>query len=129
VNHPSSVSKQLKSLNVSGYGGYIPLSSDPELGRGIYKICLDGCTLKIFERGAAIKSDEKRFSVLYSDISKITSHLSAPVFSKASETRNVNISMPLEIHLSEGVLVLEVKLLIYSRLLIVLNDMLQSYKK
>jgi len=129
VSHPSSVSKQLKSLNVSGYGGYIPLSSDPELGQGVYEIYLDGCALKIFEKGAAIKSDEKNVSILYSDILKFTSHLSAAVFSKASANQNVHISMPLEIHLSESVVVLEVQLQIYSRVLIVLNDMWRGDKK
>ena len=129
MSHPKSVSKHLKSLNVSGCGSYVPLIGDPELGRGIYKIDLDGCTLKIFEKGVVIKFEGKNISVLYSDILKITSHLSAAVFSQASATQNVNISIPLEIHLSEGVVVFEVHLLIYSRVLIILNDMWRSLKK
>ncbi|WP_157696377.1 hypothetical protein [Pseudomonas asplenii] len=129
MSHPNSVSKHLKSLNVSGYGGYIPLSSDPELGQGVYEIYLDGCTLKFFEKGVAIKFEEKNVGVLYSDILKIASHLSAAVFSQASASQNVNISIPLEIHLSKGAVVFEVQLLIYSRVLIVLNDMWRSYKK
>ena len=115
---------------MSGCGGYIPLSSDPELGQGVYEIYLDGCTLRIFEKGVAINFEEKKdVGVLYSDILKITSHLSAQVFSQASANQNVNISIPLEIHLSEGVVVLEVQLLIYSRVLIVLNDMWRGYEK
>ncbi|WP_294738393.1 hypothetical protein [uncultured Pseudomonas sp.] len=130
MSHPNSVSKHLRSLNVSGCGGYIPLSSDPELGQGVYEIYLDGCTLRIFEKGVAINFEEKKdVGVLYSDILKITSHLSAQVFSQASANQNVNISIPLEIHLSEGVVVLEVQLLIYSRVLIVLNDMWRGYEK
>ena len=129
MSHPNSVSKNLKSLNVSGYGGYIPLSSDPELGQGVYEIYLDGCTLKIFEKGVAIKFEEKNVDILYSDILKINSHLSAAVFSQASANQNINISIPLEIHLSEGFVVFEVQLLIYSRVLIVLNDMWRGYKK
>ncbi|MFQ6346132.1 hypothetical protein ACQRBV_22105 [Pseudomonas sp. R11F] len=129
MNHPNSVSKHLKSLNLSGYGGYIPLSSDPKLGQGVYEIYLDGCTLKIFEKGVAIKFKGKNVGALYSDILKITSHLSAAVFSQASANQNVNISIPLEIHLSESVVVFEVQLLIYSRVLIVLNDMWRGYKK
>ncbi|NWA29170.1 hypothetical protein HX866_30215 [Pseudomonas gingeri] len=129
MSHPKAASKQLKSLNVSGYGGYIPLSSDSELGQGVYEIDLDNCALKIFEKGVAIKSKEKNVGVLYSDILKITSYLSAAVFSQASATHNVNISIPLEIHLSEGVVVFEVQLLVYSRVLIVLNDMWRSLKK
>lgn len=129
MSHPNSVSKHLRSLNVSGCGGYIPLSSDPELGQGVYEIYLDGCTLRIFEKGVAIKFEGKDVGVLYSDILKITSHLSAPVFSQASANQNVNISIPLEIHLSEGVVVLEVQLLIYSRVLIVLNDMWRGCEK
>ncbi|MBV4476869.1 hypothetical protein [Pseudomonas botevensis] len=126
MNHPKAASKHLKSLNVSGYGGYIPLSIDSELGQGVYEIDLDDCALNIFEKGVAIKSKEKNVGVLYSDILKITSHLSAAVFSQASATHNVNISIPLEIHLSEGVVVFEVQLLVYSRVLIVLNDMWRS---
>ncbi|WP_419795158.1 hypothetical protein MYA83_13450 [Pseudomonas palleroniana] len=129
MNYPNSVSKHLKSLNLSGYGSYIPLSSDPELGQGVYEIYLDGCTLKIFEKGVAIKFKGKNVDALYSDILKITSHLSAAVFSQASANQNVNISIPLEIHLSECVVVFEVQLLIYSRVLIVLNDMWRGYKK
>lgn len=129
MNHPKSVSKNLKSLNVSGRGGYIPLSSDPELGQGVYEIDLDGCILKIFEKGVAVRFEGKNVGVLYSDILKITSHLSAAAFSQASATRNVNISIPLEIHFSEGVVVFEVQLLIYSRVLIVLNDMWRSLRK
>ncbi|WPO98261.1 hypothetical protein SFA35_16605 [Pseudomonas sp. HR96] len=128
MSHPNSVNKHLKSLNVSGYGGYISFSRDPELGQGVYEIYLDDCTLKIFEKGAAIKSHEKNVGFLYSDILKITSHLSAAVFSQASADQNVNILMPLEIHLFEGVVGLKLKLLIYSRILIVLNDMWQFYK-
>ena len=129
MSHLNSVSKHLKSLNVSGYGGYIPLSSDPELGQGVYEIYLDGCALKLFEKGVAIKFEEKNVGVLYSDILKVTSHLSAAVFSQASANQNVNISIPLEIHLSEAIVVFEVQLLIYSRVLIVLNDMWRGYKK
>lgn len=129
MSHPNSVSKHLKSLNVSGYGGYIPLSSDPELGQGVYEIYLDGCTLEIFEKGVAIKFKEKKVGVLYSDILKIASHLSAAVFSQASANQNVNISIPLGLHLSESVVVFEVQLLIYSRVLIVLNDMWRGCKK
>lgn len=73
-----------------------------------------------------INSKEKNFGVLYSDVLKITSHLSAAVFSQASVTHNVKISIPLEIHLSEDVVVFEVPLLIYSRVLIILNDMWQG---
>ncbi|XVN15717.1 hypothetical protein QZH47_05725 [Pseudomonas corrugata] len=40
----------------------------------------------------------------------------------------MNISIPLEIHLSEDVVVLEVQLLIYSRVLIILNDMWRGLK-
>lgn len=129
MSHPNSVSKRLKSLNVSGYGGYIPLSSDPELGQGVYEIYLAGCALKIFEKGIAITFEEKNVDVVYSDILKITSHLSAAMFSQASVNQNVNISIPLEIHLSEAIVVFEVQLLIYSRVLIVLNDMWRGYKK
>ncbi|MFB3304748.1 hypothetical protein [Pseudomonas sp. AMR01] len=129
MSHPNSVSKHLKSLNVSGYGGYIHLSSDPELGQGVYEIYLDGCALKIFEKGVALKFKGKDIGALYSDILKITSHLSAAVFSQASANQNVNISIPLEIHLSESVVVFEVQLLIYSRVLIVLNNMWRGYKK
>ncbi|WP_252092532.1 hypothetical protein [Pseudomonas sp. MWU13-3659] len=128
MSHLKSASKHLKSLNVSGYGGYIPLASDPELGQGVYEINLDDCALSIFEKGVIIKSKEKNFGVLYSDVLKITSYLSAAVFSQASATHNVKISIPLEIHLSEGVVVFEVPLLIYSRVLIVLNDMWRSLK-
>lgn len=129
MSHPNSVNKHLKSLNVSGYGGYIPLSSDPELGQGVYEIYLDSCSLRIFEKGVAIKFKGGDVGALYSDILKITSHLSAAVFSQASANQNVNISIPLEIHLSESVVVLEVQLLIYSRVLIILNDMWRCYKK
>ncbi|MDR2307116.1 MAG: hypothetical protein LBE53_07965 [Paucimonas sp.] len=129
MNHPKAVSKHLKSLNVSGFGSYMPLSSDPELGQGVYEIYLDGGALKIFEKGVAINFKEENVNIFYSDILKITSYLSAAVFSQASATQNVNISIPLEIHLSEGVVVFEVKLLIYSRVLIVLNDMWRSLKK
>jgi len=129
VSHPNSVSKHLKSLNVSGYGGYITLSSDPELGQGVYEIYSNGCTLKIFEKGVGIKFKGKNVGALYSDILKINSHLSAAVFSRASANQNVNISIPLEIHLSESVVAFEVQLLIYSRVLIVLNDMWRAYKK
>lgn len=128
MSHPKSASKHLKSLNLAGYGGYMPLGSDSELGQGIYEINLDGCALRVFEKGVNVKSKEKNFGVLYSDILRITSHLSAAVFSQASATHNVNISIPLEIHLSEGVVVIEVPLLIYSRVLIVLNDMWRSLK-
>ncbi|KTB70090.1 hypothetical protein AO068_25840 [Pseudomonas sp. ICMP 3272] len=99
------------------------------MGQGVYEICLDGCTLKIFEKGVAIKFKEKNIDALYSDILKITSHLSAAVFSQASANQNVNISIPLEIHLSESIVVFEVQLLIYSRVLIILNDMWRGYKK
>ncbi|WP_078822190.1 hypothetical protein [Pseudomonas synxantha] len=129
MSHPKSVSKHLKSLNVSGYGGFIPFSSDPELGQGVYEVYLDGCALNIFEKGVVIKFEGKSVGILYSDILNITSHLSAAVFSQASATQNLNISIPLEIHLSEGVVVFEVQLLIYSRVLIILNDMRQSLKK
>ncbi|CAK16650.1 hypothetical protein PSEEN3945 [Pseudomonas entomophila L48] len=113
---------------MSGFGDYIPLSSDPELGQGVYEIYLEGGALKFFEKGVAINFKEEHFNVLYSDILSVTSYLSAAVFSQASATQNVNISIPLEIHLSGGVVVFEVKLLIYSRVLIVLNDMWRSLK-
>lgn len=129
MSHPKSVSKHLKSLNVSGYGGFIPFSSDPELGRGVYEVRLDDCALSVFEKGVVVKFEEKSVGVLYSDILNITSHLSVAVFSQASATQDVNISIPLEIHLSEGVLVFEVQLLIYSRVLIILNDMWRSLKE
>ena len=129
MSHPNSVSKHLKSLDVSGYGGYIPLSSDPELGRGVYEIYLDGCTLSFFEKGVAVNFKEKKIGALYSDVLKITSHLSAAVFSQASANQNANISIPLEIHLSEGAVVLDVQLLIYSSVLIVLNDMWRISRK
>ncbi|WP_152979029.1 hypothetical protein [Pseudomonas corrugata] len=129
MSYPKAASKHLKSLNVSGFGSYISLSSDPELGQGIYEIDLDGCVLRIFEKGVAIKFKGESVNILYSDILKITSHLSAAVFSQASAIQSVNISIPLEIHLSEDVVVLEVQLLIYSRVLIILNDMWRGLKK
>lgn len=50
---------------MSGCGGYIPLSSDPELGQGVYEIYLDGCTLRIFEKGVAINFEEKKMLVFF----------------------------------------------------------------
>ncbi|WP_158467760.1 hypothetical protein [Pseudomonas putida] len=129
MNHPKAASKHLKSLNVAGFGDYIHFSSDPELGQGIYGIDLDGGVLKIFEKGVAVNFKGESFNILYSGIRNITSYLSAAVFSQASATQNVDVSIPLEIHFSEGVAVFEVKLLIYSRVLIVLNDMWRSLKK
>lgn len=129
MGYPNLVSKQLESLNMSGYGGYTHLSSHPELGRGVYEVDLDACILGVFEKGVAIKFDGEGVGVLYSDIVNITSHLSAEVFSQASASRNFNISIPLEIHLSGSAMVLDVQLLIYSRVLIVLNDMWRVSKK
>ncbi|WP_148558652.1 MULTISPECIES: hypothetical protein [Pseudomonas] len=108
---------------MSGYGDYISLSNDPDLGVGVYRINLDGCVLKLFEKGLVIKFYEKSMRMFYSDISKITSHLSAAVFSKASAAKNVSISIPLEIHFSEEVVVFDVQLLVCSRVLIVLNEL------
>ncbi|WP_369990230.1 hypothetical protein [Pseudomonas xanthosomatis] len=129
MSHPKSVNKQLKSLNMSGYGDYMHLSSHPKLGQGVYEVDLDACTLKFFEKGAIIKHHEKDIDILYSDILSITSHLSAPVFSQASASRNFNTSIPLEIHLSESTVALEIQLPIYSRTLIVLNDMWRNCKE
>ncbi|AKA24736.1 hypothetical protein PCL1606_32850 [Pseudomonas chlororaphis] len=79
--------------------------------------------MKLFEKGLVIKFYEKSMRMFYSDISKITSHLSAAVFSKASAAKNVSISIPLEIHFSEEVVVFDVQLLVCSRVLIVLNEL------
>ncbi|TWC13363.1 MULTISPECIES: hypothetical protein [unclassified Pseudomonas] len=128
MSYQKAARKYLESLNASGYGCYIPLCSDPGLGQGVYEIDLVGGALRLFEKGLAVELKQKKVDVLYGDISKITSHLSAAVFSKASATRSVNVSIPLEICFSEEVLVFEVHLLIYSRMVIVLNELWQGSK-
>ncbi|MGE6473306.1 hypothetical protein [Serratia proteamaculans] len=128
VSYLKAVDKRLVSLIVSGYGEYIPLNNDPGLGKGIYKINLDGCVLSLFENGLAIEFQSRAVDVRYSEIFKITSHLSAAVFSTASATGDVDISIPLEIHLSDEVVIFEVSLLVYSSLLIVLSDLWRSWE-
>ncbi|WP_156315967.1 hypothetical protein [Pseudomonas sp. Pf153] len=128
MSYLKSVSKHLESLSVSGYGEYLTFISDPVLGRGVYEVGLDGCILRFFRRGLTIDFKDEAVNVLYSDILSITSHITAAVFSKASESQDVSISVPLEIHLSGRVVVVEVQLLAYSRVLIVLNDLWSDSK-
>ncbi|WP_148272443.1 hypothetical protein [Pseudomonas ogarae] len=116
-----SIGRYLESLRMSGYGAYISFASDPVLGQGVYEIILEGCVLKLFEKGLAISFKGDSVDVFYSDILNIVSHLSAEVFSKASESQSVDVKVPLEIHVSERVLALEVQLLAYSRVVIILN--------
>lgn len=115
------VVRYLESLSASGYGAYISFASDPVLGQGVYEIVLEGCVLRLFEKGLTISFKGEIVDVFYSDILDIASHLSAEVFSKASESQNVDVKVPLEIYVSERVVALEVQLLAYSRVVNVLN--------
>ncbi|WGO94921.1 hypothetical protein QCD61_07510 [Pseudomonas viciae] len=115
------VVRYLESLSASGYGAYISFASDPVLGQGVYEIVLEGCVLRLFEKGLTISFKGEIVDVFYFDILDIASHLSAEVFSKASESQNVDVKVPLEIYVSERVVALEVQLLAYSRVVNVLN--------
>ncbi len=115
--------KELENLIASGFGAYVRSTRHEALGVGFYEIQLVNCKLYMFEKGVLIEWPATQEHVMYADIVDIKSHLSVEVFSRASEDRDLNIFLPLEIiHLS-GVFALEVQLLVYSRLLIVLNKL------
>jgi len=121
-------SKHLVSLSASGYGYCISTEKHCEFGVGVYRVNLQGCVLSIFESGLAVVFPNESVNVFYRDVSKIISNLSAAVFSKASEAQDVNVLVPLEIVFLDEVVVLEVQLLVYSRLLIVLNEFWRNFK-
>ncbi|MDO7895296.1 hypothetical protein [Pseudomonas citrulli] len=123
MTHVKPIDRYLESLSSSGYGSYTSFANDPMLGQGVYEIVLEGCVLKLFEKGFTVNFKAERVDVFYSDVLNIVSHLSAEVFSKASESQSVDVKVPLEIHVPERVLALEVQLLAYSRLVIILNDL------
>ena len=120
--------KQLKSLNNSGCGVFLNSVGHEFLGVGVYEINLENCTLFIFEDGLSMLFPDREVCVKYDDILNIESHLSASVFSQVSKMQDVNVKLPLDINLSTGVVVLEVQLLFYSRILIVLIELWRMHK-
>ncbi|MFG6205758.1 hypothetical protein [Pseudomonas retamae] len=117
------VMKQINSINASGYGSFIPGIDHEFLGVGIYQLSFGIDTFRIFRCGFSILSKGLEKNVYFKNIKKIRSHLNASIFSEASQERKFDILLPLAIEASDDEVVVEVPLLIYSRLLIVLNEM------
>lgn len=118
-----AIEKYLQSLQTSGYGEYSEHQSDLLLGASVYRLPLNESDIELFENGFRVDDRMVQVKVVISGVLKITSHLSAKVFSEASENQRVDTLIPMEIHTQNAMLVLNVPLLIYSRLLIILNEM------
>ncbi|HEK0905785.1 TPA: hypothetical protein SMQ04_000504 [Pseudomonas putida] len=118
-----AIEKYLQSLQTSGYGEYSEPQSDLLLGASVYRLPLNESDIELFENGFRVDDRMVQVKVVISGVLKITSHLSAKVFSEASENQRVDTLIPMEIHTQNAMLVLNVPLLIYSRLLIILNEM------
>ncbi|WP_414869910.1 hypothetical protein [Pseudomonas sp. IT-347P] len=120
--------KQLNSINLSGYGVFISSTTHEVLGVGIYQLNFGCEVFRIFKIGFSILSEGAEKSVFFKDIIGIKSNLNASIFSEASEKKDFYVSLPLCIETSEDAVVIEVPLLIYSRLLIFLNKMCELHK-
>ncbi|WP_277761776.1 hypothetical protein [Pseudomonas sp. A34-9] len=115
--------KELESLIASGFGTYVRSIRHEVLGAGLYKIELVNCKLCMFEDGVVVEWLTTQECIMYLDILNIKSHLSVDVFSQAAEDKDLNVVLPLELICSNRDFALEVQLLVYSRLLIVLNKL------
>jgi len=123
MSFPLSVQKRLQSLKGSGYCEFVRACNGAYLHSGSYRFFLDGCALELFEDRVVLDFLDIKFDFFYSEISKVVSHLSVEIFSNASMVQDADFSVPLDIHVSDQVFTLNVRLLAYSRLLIVLSDL------
>lgn len=123
-----AIEKYLQSLQTSGYGEYSEPQSDVLLGESVYRLPLNEFDIELFENGFRVDDRMVQVKVVISGVLKITSHLSAKVFSEASANQRVDTLIPIEIHTQDAMLVLSVPLLIYSRLLIILNEMWRRHR-
>lgn len=123
-----SALKQLNSINLSGYGVFIPSTIHEGLGVGIYQLNFDFIVFRIFKIGFSILSEGAEKCVFFKDVIGIKSNLNASIFSEASQQKDFYVSLPLGIETSGDTVVIEVPLLIYSRLLIFLNKMCELHK-
>lgn len=118
-----SVQKRLQSLKGAGYCEFVRACNGADSHSGSYRFFLDGCVLELFEGSMVLDFLDIKFDFFYSEISKLVSHLSVDIFSNASMVQDADFSVPLDIHVSDQIFTLNVRLLAYSRLLIVLSDL------
>lgn len=117
----SSVKKRIVSLVSSGFGERYDVVE--AVGDCLYSISLPEGMFYISETGVRLKGDRDAVDVSFLDVTEIKSHLSAELCSDASNTRNVEFFVPLEIFSQRFVIALHVPFLAYSRLLNVLTGL------
>ncbi|WP_271103334.1 hypothetical protein [Pseudomonas tohonis] len=117
-----SVQQKMQSLQQSGYGRCVEVANGlttPEL----FVVELDGVILIAYQDGFSVQQGQEVSFFGFDEVREIISCLTVDLYSQASAEQNVDFSLPLEIRLEVGSIVLSVPFLAYSRLLNVLVDM------
>lgn len=115
--------KELEVLSASGHGRMVPDAVDQEFGSGIWTYSDQRCEINLFQRGllyTEIGSPCRRVSLF--DVTDIVSGLSAKIISEASLGDGSETIVPLQLVSKSGPVILGIPLVIYSGLLIAIQE-------
>lgn len=118
------MNRELQRLISRGCGLSAEDISHPGFGVGIWKYSFDGCEIVIFDRGLVILSDATgdKVEVSFADIIGVHSSLNAKIISEASASHAFDMLLPLRLDLRGRQVELNVPLVVYSAILITIQE-------
>jgi len=124
------MNRELSRLVSRGCGQAAANLCHVNLGTGIWQYSSKGFEIAIFDQGIVVKSnDGLTAEVKFSEIIGVQSSLNAVVLAEASASNAFDIDLPLILDLSGQQIKLSVPLVIYSALLITIQEMRLSNSK
>jgi hypothetical protein len=115
---------ELKQLITSGRGSVDIANTHHSFGKELWQYNTGTHQVFIFEKGLSYLSGSTVVSdFFFSSITEIKSFLTAAVLSSASTCSGINMMIPMQLVTSDEIIQLEIPLVVYSRLLGILQKL------
>lgn len=116
--------KELHRLSQLGHGSIATNGNDSEFGASIWEYQIPGLSFSIFESGLTYVRGIEKHRIRYRDILGVVSSMTTKVLS-AAQSSGSHVSLPLKIKLASGDCDLRLPLVVYSAVLIAIQNSIQ----
>jgi hypothetical protein len=121
--------KELAFFVDAGHGHWILDLAHSQFGKGLWEFNSESCDIKIFDNGIVfLTENSEEIAIDFREIQDIKSFLTGSVISDASRKNSLKMSLPMKISAQGKLFDLDVPLILYSTVLISIQELRQGRK-